>query len=288
MYCDKFCNEETPCFLTCCPPNKAFVNGSCQTTLEESENPLLRRFPRLSSVNLEKAGEKAQSCPDGHIVKILKKEEKCLDDFAISINADGEQRTEVPELTSTRIKGGTKRFCSYFTFDQERNETLLQPQICIPDPSMTKFSFYPYILITSAVFLLLTYAVYTIWDKLLNPYTRLMRHFVLNLAAAFIIFGVNQFTLLSDVSMFLCKFSGFAKQYLFLAAFSFMTSMSVQLSYLMSGNKGGRNRLIKMVIVGYGAPAVISFITVIIEMFGRKCDPFRPRFGEEGCFFAGK
>ena len=42
------------------------------------------------------------------------------------------------------------------------------------------------------------------------------------------------------------------------------------------------------IIGGYGFPLIISLLTVIVEFAAERCSHFRPRFGEEHCFFAGK
>ena len=70
------------------------------------------------------------------------------------------------------------------------------------------FRFYPYILITSAVFLLLTLIVYSFWSRLLNPYTRLMRHFALSMMLAFILLSVNQMVAFGDISSAVCAING--------------------------------------------------------------------------------
>ena len=39
--------------------------------------------------------------------------------------------------------------------------------------------------------------------------------------------------------------------------------------------------------MSYGFPAFVSLCTLIAEYSSPRCATFRPRFGEEGCFFAG-
>ena len=68
--------------------------------------------------------------------------------------------------------------------------------------------FYPYVLITSTVFLLITLAIYTIWSQLLNLYTRLMRHFTLAMLLAFVSLSINQLITLGNYSAILCSIMG--------------------------------------------------------------------------------
>ena len=40
-------------------------------------------------------------------------------------------------------------------------------------------------------------------------------------------------------------------------------------------------------VLGYAFPTTVSIGTLTAEYLAPKCASFRPRFGEEGCFFAG-
>ena len=42
-----------------------------------------------------------------------------------------------------------------------------------------------------------------------------------------------------------------------------------------------------LVGLSYGLPLIVSFLTVIVEFGSPKCASYRPRFGEETCFFSG-
>ena len=74
--------------------------------------------------------------------------------------------------------------------------------------SSVSFRFYPYVLLTSTVFLLLTLIVYSYWSRLLNPYTRLMRHFALSMMLAFILLSINQLVAFGDISSIVCAANG--------------------------------------------------------------------------------
>ena len=42
-----------------------------------------------------------------------------------------------------------------------------------------------------------------------------------------------------------------------------------------------------LVGLSYGLPLIVSFLTVIVEFGAPQCASYRPRFGEETCFFSG-
>ena len=71
------------------------------------------------------------------------------------------------------------------------------------------FRFYPYILIVSCLFLLATLIIYSVIPKLLNHYTRLMRHYVVSIMVAFLTLATTN--LEGDIHRTnpgLCKFLG--------------------------------------------------------------------------------
>mgnify|MGYP001164296460 FL=1 len=84
----------------------------------------------------------------------------------------------------------------------------------------------------------------------------------------------------------LCVFFGFVQQYFFLAAFAFMTIMSFEImSLLVFGNPDSPTRFKFGLIFGYALPLLISIMTGITEGSAPECSMFKPRFGEETCFF---
>ena len=58
-------------------------------------------------------------------------------------------------------------------------------------------------------------------------------------------------------------------------------------NYRFSGNPANQVRYRKTIVMSYGFPALVSICTLIAEYSSPRCSSFRPRFGEEGCFFAG-
>ena len=41
-------------------------------------------------------------------------------------------------------------------------------------------------------------------------------------------------------------------------------------------------------LIGYGIPILIVLLTGIVEASAPQCSPWRPRFLDENCFFAGE
>ena len=55
----------------------------------------------------------------------------------------------------------------------------------------------------------------------------------------------------------------------------------------LRGKPANKVRYRRTIVVSYGFPAFVSLCTLIAEYSAPRCATFRPRFGEEGCFFAG-
>ena len=53
------------------------------------------------------------------------------------------------------------------------------------------------------------------------------------------------------------------------------------------GNPSNSKRYKMLVGLSYGLPLIVSLLTVIVEFGSPKCASYRPRFGEETCFFSG-
>ena len=70
------------------------------------------------------------------------------------------------------------------------------------------FSWYPYVLLVSSLFLLITIGVYTYFHQLLNEYTRIMRHFAIAMYAAFTLLAILQLVSMDTLGDELCKASG--------------------------------------------------------------------------------
>jgi len=156
-----------------------------------------------------------------------------------------------------------------------------------------KFNFYPYIMMGSCFFLVVTLLVYTIIPNLRPTkdgmeYTKLMLHFTFAMLMAFICMATIQIaTKINESSPGFCEFLGFATQFFFLTAFTFMCMMSVE-PYMQIGWKSPSNprRYLKQVICGYSVPTIFLIMTGIAEASLGQCSRFRPRFNEQSCFFS--
>ena len=82
-------------------------------------------------------------------------------------------------------------------------------EVCTRKKDNSKFDFYPYILLTSAFFLLLCVIVYTFFPKVLyNNTQRLRLHFAANMFFAFVILSSNQFIFIGNWDMVACSAFG--------------------------------------------------------------------------------
>ena len=55
-----------------------------------------------------------------------------------------------------------------------------------------KHRYYPIVLITSSIFLSVTFCIYTAKKQLLDHLTRIMRHYAFNMLVAFLVLSINQ------------------------------------------------------------------------------------------------
>ena len=67
---------------------------------------------------------------------------------------------------------------------------------------------YPYILIVSAIFMLITIVIYTAYPKLLNHYSRLMRQYSFSMMLAFSFLAIIQLKAKDEINVGLCIFFG--------------------------------------------------------------------------------
>ena len=53
------------------------------------------------------------------------------------------------------------------------------------------------------------------------------------------------------------------------------------------GNPSNSKRYKILVGCSYGLPLIVTILTLIVEFGAPQCASYRPRFGEESCFFSG-
>ena len=61
----------------------------------------------------------------------------------------------------------------------------------------------------------------------------------------------------------------------------------ILMTFHYRGNPSNSKRYKMLVGLSYGLPLIVSFLTVIVEFGAPQCASYRPRFGEETCFFSG-
>lgn len=289
VYCKPPCKGQSPCLRTCCSPNDIFTSdGECkykpdsQKVIQDNViNNSNNNNDNTSSVHLDKMQSSERRCPKGYERKpYLEPNVRCNDRFEIFV--------ESPEQISLRIPySGTIFESSEFCVAVNEKSDLIA-EICRKIQNHDKFGFYPYILISSTVFLAITLVVYTVFNRLQNVYTLLMRHFAGNMMLAFILLAINQLVTFGNISLSLCKLNGFLQQYFFLTMFAFMTGMSLEIRSQIMGLPSSDTKYIRTVIYSYLIPLVIIILTLIVEYTAPECASFRPRFGEISCLFTDK
>ena len=65
-------------------------------------------------------------------------------------------------------------------------------------------------------------------------------------------------------------------------------TFSVFSIYRYKTRAGNDERYKYQLIVGYVVPLIFVILTGIVEGTAPRCSLYKPRFAEEGCFFAGK
>ena len=161
-------------------------------------------------------------------------------------------------------------------------------QGCLPDTNnqSMQLSFYPYLLLASVGCLTTTVLVYLLFPPLMNHYSKIMLNFSSSLLLAFLVLAATQKPELfgfspSDYDTLSCRLLGHLNQFFFLAAFTWMTIMSSEIYCQL--NKYTQDttarRMVLQVCLGYGLPAIIVFITAVVELTAPRCASYKPRFG---------
>nr|XP_040579384.1 G-protein coupled receptor Mth2-like isoform X1 [Lepeophtheirus salmonis] len=299
FYCQAYpCDGATPCVSTCCNPGEILLkeNHTCispdwnniTTFLDLEENHAqfsnmfhFRTRQNGGVVNFEK--RTLSPCKEGYESVILS---KCYQSFYL------ESSKENGTYLTIDIDGSNhyvNEYCVYIT-----EEKKFMGNVCREVIGKAKFNFfryYPIILIGSAFFLFLTILIYSVYGKkLLNHYTRLMRHFTVGLFVAFTVLSFNQLFAFMSISLLICQIVGYIQQFSFLVSFTFMTLMSSEIFMKMKSltSTNSQKRFTIQRLIGYGVPLIITVITITVELTAPECSKFKPRFGEKQCFFAGK
>ena len=165
MHCKELCKGIKPCFNTCCKPGEAYDDTTACRPMSENltdfflrEHAAFHDFRGIAMDNFAKAPSFALACPPGyHKSHRLKPDVRCDDAFWFTQDEEG---GGVIQMDSEQVEGPQNNFCIGF----HQNRTL-SVEACTRIEGYNKFKFYPYILLLSAFFLLLTVIVYTAYPK---------------------------------------------------------------------------------------------------------------------------
>ena len=276
------CSDGEPCIRTCCDNGKRGkkCNGAVVTTTEMKDYEQLKQFANDSNFAryFAKASRLQNECGIGKKMDYLTMD-KCTQRFDLDMNPSSKEVSLMHMYGQQTL--GPNDFCLYF----EENDQL-SAKYCVEKKSMAKFSFYPILLVTSCVFLLLTIAIYLwFYKKLITTYyTRIMMNFAGMMFLAFLILAINQLHSFAIEDPGICITFGFVQQYAFLSAFALMTVMSTEVMLQINGSLENAKRFRIGLIFGYTLPLIISVLTGITEAT-LDCSPFKPNFGENTCFF---
>ena len=281
------CIDGKPCIRQCCDDGKMGLTcGGPKVNQTEMKNfDQLKKFANDQDFGnfFFDASKLQKSCPSTHTRMEYLKQDKCKQRFELDMDPISKQVNL--KYDHARQTLGPKEFCLHF----EENKTAVSAQYCTDKQSEnTKFDFYPWILVTSCFFLLLTILVYlTFYKKLMTTYyTKIMINFTAMMFLAFFILAINQFHAFVEDAPGLCVFFGFLQQYSFLTAFALMTVMSLEIMLQIHGSPDNKKRFRNELIFAYSLPLAVTILSLITELAASECSLFKPRFAEETCFFA--
>ena len=269
------CRKDKPCIKQCCEDKKGVSCDKGDITIDEKKDlPELKQFaddPDFESYFVTAP----KTCTNDEKLNNLNTN-KCSERLTL------EKKGNEISLNYGDTILGQDDYCLIYQEDGQ-----LTAQICQEDQEKVKFKFYPIVQVTSCFFLFLTIVIYLYHYKRLvtSSYTVFMLNFATMLFLALLILAINQLKTFVTDAPGLCVFFGFVQQYFFLAAFAFMTLMSLEIMSLLFGNPDNPTRFKFGLIFGYGLPMLISIMTGITEGSAPECSRFKPRFGEETCFF---
>ena len=81
--------------------------------------------------------------------------------------------------------------------------------VCVKKTELTKITFYPYVMITSAIFLLITIVIYTFYSKVMDSYAaRLRRHLAICMFFTFVIESARNLGAVTTANNVACRVIG--------------------------------------------------------------------------------
>jgi hypothetical protein len=147
-----------------------------------------------------------------------------------------------------------------------------------------KWKWYYIVLTISIICLAITIAVYTVFRSTLlsSEYNKIMINFAVSLLFAFLLLVISQ-KVLKEKTNVVCTILALTNQFFILSAFFWMTLMSYEIFKQIHGMKiismEQSGILKRKAPIGYGLPALISLITLAVELAAPHCSSIRPKFG---------
>jgi len=116
-----------------------------------------------------------------------------------------------------------------------------------------------------------------------------MLNFTSMLLLAFLTLIVQQNLGKEAMTPFTCSVVTLINQFAIIAAFTLMTLMSYSICRQIHGMKvmDPKTRFMRRLIIAYSVPAIITILTMIVELAAPHCAAAKPSFGVKSCHFYG-
>lgn len=292
--CDKDCKEDKPCYRSCHGKGRAYdPNLNLPTSLNVTFD-----FSAILGFDSHIAygyppGSPIENCdPNRTLVLYPDRKDSCRD--RVKFQKDG-------HLMVLRETGKTfhyGEFCISPTSGKHDMGTY-KVTACskgVVTERQNKFKFYYIVLIFSIISLTATISIYAFFHTTLlrSDYNKIMLNFSLSLLLAFLVLVILQAMLPREhKTVPMCRFLALTNQFFILSAFFWMTLMSYEIFKQIHGMRvvdrdGHRGLLQRKAPIGYGIPAFIVLITLVVEITAPQCSSIRPKFGDKSCLFNGK
>ena len=145
------------------------------------------------------------------------------------------------------------------------------------------FVYYTVVLCISIICLVATISIYVIFREALlrTEYNKFMLNFTSMLLLAFLTLVVQQNLDGSAMTPITCSAVTLVNQFSIIAAFTLMTLMSYSICRQIHGMKvmDPQTRYMRRLMIAYSIPAVITFLTLIVEVSAPHCAAAKPNFG---------
>ncbi|CAG7817253.1 unnamed protein product [Allacma fusca] len=316
VVCKPMCNEETPCIRKCCKPEDLLDvgNQTCVpahtpwnphlyssnltnlTRLDDSSLSYIVGVPRCQVYIIDMRKEKSEkfyALSNGSLMTVLDDKKHVFSNNKFCV--DGVAETYVGDLDYQHF------------YDIAGHSGLESDQIAVicldgndndEEQMSWIFPLFAGVMSISAIFLILTAAVYLILWEYQNIHGWLQFSYVVSLLFAFSFLAFVQ--LFSPYILYdypeICEFFGSVIHFSFLSAFFWLTSMNFDLWWTFSGCRplrastrtGEKKRFAFFGLLSWGCAILIASTGVALDS-AYKGDPviseFLPQFGTKNCYF---